>query len=493
MAGAARQSIITTIFSYTGVVVGYANLLWLFPLILEAEQIGLFKTIQDMGLLLVPFAQMGLGHGITRYFPKVPGHQHAFFTLSILLAIIGFLLITILFLTFKESIIMAYAENAPELINFLALVLFITFFAMVFSILESFSRSYVRVAFPTFLKEVFQRIGILISVLAYYMDWISFGGMLWSLAGIYFVSVLIMAVYIGSLKIFKFDFQWYRFPKRFKRDFLQYSLITLLGTAGAMLIMKIDSLMVSSMIGLNANAVYSIGFSIAVVIEMPRRAISQVAMPIISEKFAAGLLSEIDDLYKKIAIHQLFICLLIFIVIWINIDNLYYFVPNREIYQAGKWVVLLIGLGKLSDVIFSVNGEIIVFSRFYLFNITATVMMSLAVILLNLLFIPIYGIEGAALASLIAMFFYNLLKFFYIKFRLGFNPFSVHIFKILLLGLVSWSISQFLIPRIETVIGDVLLRSSLVAGVYLMLGYFWNISPEAVALIENKIKKIFPK
>ncbi|MEX2513005.1 MAG: oligosaccharide flippase family protein [Cyclobacteriaceae bacterium] len=493
MAGAARQSIITTIFSYTGVVVGYVNLLWLFPLILEAEQIGLFKTIQDMGLLLVPFAQLGLGHGITRYFPKIPKHQHAFFTLSLFLAIIGFLLVMVLFLVFKENIIKAYAENAPELIDFLAVVLFITFFAMLFSILESFSRSYVKVAFPTFLKEVFQRIGILISVLANYMDWISFEGMLWSLAGIYLVSVLLMGGYIGRLKIFKFDFHWFRFPENFKKDFLQYSLITLLGTAGAMLIMKIDSLMVSSMIGLNANAVYSIGFAIAVVIEMPRRAISQVAMPIISEKFAANLLSDIDEIYKKIAIHQLLICLLIFILIWVNIDNLYYFVPNREIYQAGKWVVLLIGLGKLSDVIFSVNGEIIVFSRFYLFNITATVLMCLAVILLNLLFIPIYGIEGAAFASLIAMFFYNLLKFFYIKFRLGFNPFTFNIGRILVLGLVSWSVSQFLIPKMEMVILDILLRSSLVTGVYLILAYFWKISPEAVALIESKIKNIYPK
>src|SRR5690606_36662766 len=160
---------------------------------------------------------------------------------------------------------------------------------------------------------------------------------------------------------------------------------------------KIDSLMVTSMIGLDANAIYSIGFAMAVVIEMPRRAISQVIMPVIAEKFSQNQTGEIDALYKRVAVNQSLLSILIFLLIWVNVDNLYSFIPNQEVYQTGKWVVLLISLGKLSDIIFSVNGEIIIFSKYYLFNITATVLMSIVIIILNLLLIPEYGIEGAAL------------------------------------------------------------------------------------------------
>src|SRR5690606_13414456 len=141
----------------------------------------------------------------------------------------------------------------------------------------------------------------------------------------------------------------------------------------------------------------------------------QVVMPIIAEKFAMDLPDEINILYKKVAVNQLLMCVFIFLAIWINIDNLYHFVPNKTIYETGKWVVLLIGLGKLSDVLFSVNGEIIVFSRFYIFNITSTLLMSVMVVILNLLMIPVWGIEGAAAASLLAMFSYNLIKYVYIK------------------------------------------------------------------------------
>ena len=304
------------------------------------------------------------------------------------------------------------------------------------------------------------------------------------------LAMISIMLYMKREKIFKIDFNWKRITLPIKKEFLQYSLITLLGTAGALLIMKIDSIMVSSMIGLDANAIYTIGFSIAVVIEMPRRAISQVAMPVISEMFAKNQLTGINALYKKIAINQLLICLLIFLMIWINIESLYHFVPNRSIYEQGKWVVLLIGLGKLTDVIFSVNGEIIVFSKFYTFNITATLFMSVAVIVFNLVLIPHYGIEGAALASLIAMFFYNFVKFVFIKIKLGFNSFTPNVFLILLAGILSWAVSYYLIPTFEAVILDILIRSGIVTAVYLLLLHILKAAPETETMVLQKIKQL---
>ena len=70
MSKVAKQSIQTTFFSYIGVVLGYINVLWLYPYALDTTELGTFRTIQDLGLLFVPFAQLGVGHGITRYFRR---------------------------------------------------------------------------------------------------------------------------------------------------------------------------------------------------------------------------------------------------------------------------------------------------------------------------------------------------------------------------------------------------------------------------------------
>lgn len=486
-----KQGILSTLFSYIGVVIGYINLLWLFPYALSPEQIGTFKTIQDMALLLVPFAQLGLGHGVTRFYPKVKADQHAFFSLALLLSFVGFVLVAGTFLLFRNQIIASYSINSPEIINFLGIVLFVAFFAVTNSVLDAFARSFIKIAVPTFYREVFLRLLTTLLISGYLFGWMGFDQMMWGMAGIYLLTLLGMISYMAYLGILKLDFRFHVFSSKFRKEFISYSLITLLGTAGSILIMKIDSLMVSSMIGLDANAIYTIGFSIAVVIEMPRRAISQVVMPIIAEKFAQNKLTEINDLYKKVGTNQLLLCLFIFLAIWTNIDNLYHFVPNKAVYETGKWVVLLIGLGKLSDVIFSVNGEIIVFSRFYLFNITSTLLMSVMVVILNLLLIPVWGIEGAAFSSLLSMFFYNLIKYVYVKKRLHFDPFSWDIAKTVLLGGVVFCIIHFFLPKLDEVILDIIIKLATLFISYLLGIRLMKIAPQSQVLALKKIKTWF--
>lgn len=484
-----KQSFLTTVSSYIGVVIGYINMLWLLPYALSPEEIGIFRTIQDMGLLLVPFAQLGLGHGITRFYPRVKDKQFAFFSFSLFLTLIGFGLVALAFLMFKEQIIQAYAANSPEIINFLAVVLFITLFAVLNSVLDAFTRSFMKIAVPTFFREVILRLLAGLIVSAYLFGWLSFDQLMWGLADIYLFTLLGMVIYMARNGMFKLNFNWSGFSPGFRTEYIRYSLITLLGTAGSILIMKIDSLMVTSMIGLDANAIYAIGFSIAVVIEMPRRAVSQVVMPVIAEKFALNQPKEINALYKSVAVNQLLLCLLIFLGIWANIDNLYHFVPNREVYQTGKWVVLLIGLGKLFDVLFSVNGEIIVFSRFYIFNITSTLLMCVMVVVLNLLMIPAWGIEGAAFSSLLAMFFYNLIKYLYVKKRLGFDPFSWDIAKIILLGVLAYGLNYFLIPPFDPVLLDIVLRSGLILLLYGLGIWAMKIAPDSQEMVWDRLKK----
>jgi len=440
----AKQSIQTALFSYLGVVIGYFNVLWLFPYALEASQLGTFRTIQDLGLLFVPFAQLGLGHGITRYFPKLKSNHSAFLSYSIILAFGGFFLVCSIFLIFQNQIIGLFAVNSPQVIDFLQIVLLITFFSLLSSILDAYARSYLKIAVPTFFREVFLRLLTGILVGSYFLGWIDFEMVMYGLVLVYGLCTLSVLAYLIWLGVLKFDFRWQNFPKGFRSSFLKFSIITFLATAASTLIMKIDSIMVSSMVGLEANAIYTIAFSMALVIELPRRAISQVVMPVIADHFAKKNLSEINKLYKQVSNRQLYICLLLFIGIWSNIDSLYFLIPSREIYETGKYVVLLIGIGKLFDVIFSVNSEVLVFSKYYRFNLLATIIMSLLIIGLNYWLIPIYGIEGAAIASAFIMFLFNFGKYLFLKIKLGFDPFSKETLKILLVGFITYSPFQFL-------------------------------------------------
>lgn len=488
----ARQSLLTTLSSYLGVVIGYFNVLWLLPYVLDPGQVGLYRTIQDMALLLVPVAQLGLGNGITRFFPLATDSRNAFLTFSLALSFVGFALVSLVFWIFQQAIIDAFATNAPEVIGFLWVVLLILLFSVLNSILDAICRSYVKVAVPSFFREVINRLSASVLVGIYFLGWIDFGQMIAGMSLIYLVSLLGIAIYVKRLQLFRIDWDFGHIPTDVRKDFLKYSLITLLGTTGSMLIMKIDSLMVSSMIGLDANAIYTIAFSIAIVIELPKRAISQVAMPLVADHFAHNNLPAIQKLYKEIATHQFLICLLLFLGIWSNIDSLYHFVPNKAIYEAGKWVVLWIGLSKLVDILFSINSEIIVFSRYYIFNITATFIMSVAVVGFNLLLIPKFGIEGAAFASFLAMLLYNLIKYVHIKIRMDLDPFSWDIVKLFGLGSAVYLVQFYLFGELEKGVWDILVRSAFITISYLVGIYGLKIAFKSQQQLIKKVKKLRP-
>jgi O-antigen/teichoic acid export membrane protein len=491
MSKIAQQSIQTTIFSYIGVVLGYINVLWLYPYALDATELGTFRTIQDLGLLLVPFAQLGVGHGITRYFPKLDGNQSAFLSYSLMISLLGFGVISALFFGFKDQVIGLFATNSPEVVNFLGVVLLITLFGLLSSVLDAYGRSYLKVAIPTFFREVFLRLLTAMLVSCYLLDFINFDQVMQGLVAVYGLSlfgVLIYLIWLGKVKL---DFSWSSFPSGFRSSFLRFSIITFLATAASTLIMKIDSIMVSSMVSLEANAIYSIAFYMALVVELPRRAISQVAMPVIADHFAKNQVQEINKLYRQISNRQLYICLFLFSLIWSNIDSIYHFVPNRDLYQTGKMVVFYIALGKIFDVAFSVNSEILVFSKYFRFNLILTIGMSGLIILANYLLIPIYGIEGAAMGSAAVMLAFNLVKYGYLKMKLNLDPFSYETLKILFVGVMIFTLKDIYLDGVHPMM-MIVVKSALILGMFFFWSMIANVGQEEWNWIKRKLKKSGP-
>lgn len=491
MSKIAQQSIQTTIFSYIGVVLGYINVLWLYPYALDATELGTFRTIQDLGLLFVPFAQLGVGHGITRFFPKLDGNQSAFLSYSLVFSLLGFVAVSLIFFGFQDQFVSLFATNSPEVIHFLGVVLLVTLFALLSSVLDAYSRSYLKVAIPTFFREVFLRLLTSVLVSIYLLEWIDFEQVMQGLVVVYGLALLGVLIYLSWLGKIQLDFNWNHFPAGFRSSFIRFSLVTFLATAASTLIMKIDSIMVSSMISLEANAIYSIAFYMALVVELPRRAISQVAMPVIADHFAKNQIQAINSLYRQISNRQLYICLLLFALIWCNIDSIYHFVPNREIYQAGKWVVFYIALGKVLDVAFSVNGEILVFSRYYRFNLVLTIGMSILIIAVNYWLIPIFGIEGAAIGSAGVMLAFNLVKYFYLKIRLQLDPFSKETLKIFMVGIPGFALMFFDSSAIAPIL-MIPIKSSLLVGVFVGMSWILGVGKEEWSWIRARLKKSGP-
>lgn len=487
MSKAVNQSIYTTIVSYFGVALGYINLLYLYPAFLQAEQIGLLRTIQDAAILLVPFAQFGLSQSTMRFFPHIVKDKHSaggFLGLLLLLSLLAFGVFLLIFLPGKNFIMAYFQDNAAEVSAYTYLILWLTFILLVTSVLEAYSRSLLKIVVPNLIRELLTRVFLAASILMYATGWVDLHSFLLVTVGFYGLSLFLLICYLLFTGDFKPHFDFTFLDKQRSVALTKFSLLTLVGTGGYILVGKVDSLMISGMLGLAENAIYTTAFYVAAVIEIPRRAIAQVVMPLISSAFEKNNLTEIDRIYKQTALNQFIIGTLLFIGLWANLDNIFRLMPNGEIYAAGKYVILIVGAGKLADMFFGPSSEIIVLSRYYKFNIVLTAILAVLVIAGNQLLIPQFGINGAAISSALALILFNFIKYIYIYRKFNMQALSRGMIWVFALSIASLS-AGLAMPYMENVFLDIFMRSALITTIFGAGIILSKVSAEINSLVSN--------
>lgn len=487
-----RQSFYSTIISYVGVVIGYINLLYLYPKFLTLEQVGLVRTIQDAAILLTPFAQFGLTQSIFRYYPqfvKSKGDSHKFITLMTLLALAGFALFFVIFKIFETPLLSYFQSNAGEIIQYSSWVLWLTLLMVMMAVLEAFARSIFKTVFPNFLREIISRLLLSVLVLLYFSEVLSFDQFIIGSVVTYLICLLLLIAYLwlqGEISI-QGDFK--SLPQDKFPELIKYSLLSFAGMAGMILIGKIDSMMVSAMLGFESNAIYTTAFYMATVIEIPRRALSQITMPLISKAFEQNEITEVAKLYRKTSINQFIIGSLVLIGVWINLDAIFSLMPKGDTYELGKWVVIIVGFGKLMDMLFGPSSEIIVLSKYYQFNIILILTLAAFVIISNNILIPLYGIEGAAWGSAFALVMFNIVKFIFIYLKYKIQPFERATLKVLLIGVLTLLVNR-LLPVQENVFIDIIFRSAVVTVFFSSLIIWSKASEDANGIINTIVGHI---
>ena len=99
--------------------------------------------------------------------------------------------------------------------------------------------------------------------------------------------------------------------------------------------------------GLSDTGIYTTAFYIAIIIEMPRRAVSQISTPILSKLFKENNLKSIKNYYKIVSINQLIIGSLLFLLVISNLENIFNLIPNKDNFIKGISIVPIICIAKL--------------------------------------------------------------------------------------------------------------------------------------------------
>ena len=191
--------------------------------------------------------------------------------------------------------------------------------------------------------------------------------------------------------------------------------------------------------------------------------------------------------------------LLLFGLIWLNIENLVAFlnwISNKEGggYDALVPIIFIMGLAKLIDLATGVNGQIIGTSNYWKFDFFTNLFYIVLSIPLNFYLISNYSLIGLAYSNLAALTLYNSVRFLFLYKKFDLQPYTLKHGLFLIIS-IALMFLIYIIPSTSNFVLNIAIKSSIYGLGFFGLLVWINPAPEILDLlndlIKNKILKFF--
>lgn len=484
------QTIRGTVFSYLGVLLGFAISALLLPALFSTGEIGLINLLIAYSALFAQFASLGFGNATARlfsWFRDENTKHHGFTGLLLLVAAVGFSLSMIAFVLFRHRIAEPEGESSSLMREYLVFLVPLIFFNLLYLLLDVYFKMLYRTVIGTFLKEFLLRVFILASILLYFIGLLDFKGFITA----YVIANCLPAIILFAVLLYEGGISWkpdWKFIDRnLARSLFSMSFFGVTVGLSNVLVLSVDRIMVEKMIDIKAVGVYSITFFFGTLVVIPSRSLRKIAGTLLADAWKRNDKAQIEDIYAKSIVNQLVIGTLIFVGLWSNIHNVFELLPPA--YAPGKWVIFFVALSGLIEMSSGVSEILVQTSSYYRFSAVLNGLFLLFIITFNFLFINAFGLVGAAIANALSYLLANVIRFWFIVKRIGLHPFRLSNIKILLVGTITYGVFYFL-PVIKPFVIDIIVRSVLISVFYLYLISSLGLSAELDVGLRRFRKKL---
>ncbi len=489
----ARQSLRGTIATYIGVAIGFVTTFFVLTRFLTAEEIGLARVLIDSATLLVGLAQLGSTSAIIRFFPyfkskEDPSH-HGFFFWTLMVPLVGFVFFAFVFLLCRTPIEHWFGEKSPLFVDYYYFVLPLAFFMLYETVFESNANVLMRIVVPRAVREVGVRVGLLVSYMLYAFRYLSMDGFVLALCVTYAVASLINIVYVCRIGHIRFrpDWSFLRANQPLVGSYIRYMSFLVLSALASVFAPMLSSFFVTAKMGLSFTGIFAIATYMAVMVSIPYRSLTAIASPQLAAALKEQNFTDAQRLMQQVTNSMLLVGSLIFLLLWVNIDLIFYVLPNGETYAAARQTVFLLGLAQLILASVQVSVTALSYGAYYGFTLLFSLVLTLTAVLLNNYLIPLYGMEGSAWSNLLSYVVYSVLVLAVVRGKMHLSPFCRTELKTLGLA-VSVLVINYLWMRympMENVWLSSLLRSFVLIGCFCLIAYKSQLSEEINALLRS--------
>lgn len=477
-----KQSVFGSIIAVAGVAVGFMNSGFLQPKFLNVDEIGVLRYFLSLAGLLSIFASVGIGTVLLKYLPIAFKHSYerqisGLFTLVMFVGqIIGL---------FALYLYLNYLQNELTSNYFVHVYLFFST-GFLFNILSYLLNARGLVSQTLLARELFIKTGFVVALLGLYLFSFSFNTFLYFIEFVYVLASLLVLFFILTKKkaiLPSFNFSSVEIPIK---EISSLAFFSVMAGSIAILTKEIDVLMVTRFINFEATGIYSIMLFFGVLVSIPSRGLVSISSVKIGEAWANNDMKFIKDLYSKTAQNQLFVAGFVYVMLNANLFAALEFMPKGDVFMKGVWVVFWLGLAQLIDMASGVSGELLYYSKHFKYGFYFSIGLLVSLIGFNFIFIPMFGITGAAFATFLSQIINNFARWYFLKKFYKLQPFDNKFFKSLLFTLIL--VGVVLILREFTAPLHYVLEATVVSVpilvVYFLVVWFTDWAPD----LKDRIK-----
>lgn len=376
-----------------------------------AKELGIFNLIFALLMIATIFSRMGLDLYVVRVIPSLENNKDdiaLFIKKTFKILLLSSILVSLSFYIFSTQI-NEYIFKSFDAYNYLVGLIFIIIPFSFFLFSVEIFRAFQEVKIYSFFKSLSLNIVLLLLMLTS----IYFNS---NINPIYlmYIAILIISLFL-SIVFFKF------LEKKginlksigtYREKVLKYSYPMFFTSSILFLMGYLDSFMIGYYLNEYQVGIYSACIKIAFGITFILQALNAYIAPKLAKAYASQN-NELKRIYKNTVTIIAFTSIPIFIILY-SFPDVFLGLFGEEFKFAVSTLRIII-IGYLVSALLGPVG--------YLLNMTDNQSVFMKILLLsfivnfflNVILIPVYGINGAATATLLSMFLWNLISFFVLK------------------------------------------------------------------------------
>ncbi len=485
----AKQSIKGTFYTYAGAAIGFVNVGLLMPKFFRADEIGLISILISFTLIFSQISGLGFSAVMTRMFPWFQDNKkkhNGILSIGIITAGIGFTISIILIFVLKDYLIYSKSGTSSLLESKFKYLPVLVLFYVYFVLLDNYNKVLKDSVTGTFLRDFFVRVFNLLIILLYVFNIIDFDKFVLFYVLIYISPTLIILTILlirKNLLIGKIDRKIF---SKHKKEMFFIGLFAIISGFSWIAAANIDKYMINYYLDLSSLGVYTVALSFGAMISMPARPLRKISSIIIAESWKKNDRETIMQIYRKSSINLLLIAAFLFIGIWINIDNVFKIIPD---FKGGKYVFLFVGLSGIIEMASGTAALIIANSKYFRYSAYIMIFVILLIVVTNIIFIPIWKINGAAFASMISILIAVISRFIFLLVKYKFQPYNYKHIIIAVIAALLLIVNRFL-PELDNLYLDFLYRSTIITIIFSVLILKLKISDDVTKYYEKIISYI---